>query len=172
MEKLGGAAVFIRPSIGTGNRRHQGVEFTKGRGGEVGTLGSSLSAVGQRLPVREQQHRWKLDRKVRQRSGDEYMESAEFEFQADGDHLTGRANIGVGWPGRAEISRGTIDGEHISFTVFGTQPSSDRYPKMEFAGSIQGDEIKLTMTFYPYVNKESRGKTEFAGKRSSRRAQQ
>jgi hypothetical protein len=96
------------------------------------------------------------------------MGGAEFEFQVDGGNLAGRANIGVGWPGRAGISNGKIDGEHVAFTVFGQQPSSDGYPRMDFAGTIQSDEIKLTMSFYPDGQRVS-GKTEFEGKRSPKK---
>src|SRR4051794_33934793 len=67
---------------------------------------------------------------------------AEFEFKADGDKLTGTANVGVGWPGKAPISNGKIDGDRISFTVYGKQWSSSGYPKMHFVGTIHDDEIK------------------------------
>jgi hypothetical protein len=93
---------------------------------------------------------------------------AEFEFDASGPHLTGTANIGVGWPGKAPISSGKIDGEHISFTVLGKQASSDGLPKMDFAGTIHANKIKLTMTFYA-DGKKITGQTEFAGKRTPKK---
>jgi hypothetical protein len=76
------------------------------------------------------------------------MGSAEFEFKADGDKLTGMANVGMGWPGKAPVSNGTIDGDRISFMVYGKQLSSSGYPKMHFVGTIHGDEIKLTMILF------------------------
>ncbi|MBV9771605.1 MAG: hypothetical protein JOZ32_18690 [Bryobacterales bacterium] len=93
---------------------------------------------------------------------------AEFQFATDGDHLVGTANVGVGWPGKAPISDGKFDGEHISFTVVGEQPSSDGFPKMDFTGTIHGDEIKLSMTFYP-DGKRVLGETAFEGKRTPQR---
>jgi hypothetical protein len=90
---------------------------------------------------------------------------AEFNFHTHGDHLTGTANVGVGWPGKAAISNGKFEGEHISFTVVGLQGSSDGFPKMDFAGTIHGDEIKLTMTFYADGERVS-GKAAFEGKRT------
>src|SRR5579863_8402959 len=89
---------------------------------------------------------------------------AEFQFRADGLCLTGVANVGHGWPGKAPISDGKIDEDHISFTVFGKLPSSDGLPRMDFLGTIQGDQIKLTMTFYS-DGKHITGQTEWSGKR-------
>ncbi len=93
---------------------------------------------------------------------------ADFDFKVDGNKLSGTAHIGVGWPGTAPISEGIIDGDRISFLVLGRQPSSDGYPKMRFEGSVQGDELRLTMTLF-YSNGESLaghlGKSEFKGQR-------
>jgi hypothetical protein len=91
--------------------------------------------------------------------------SVEFDFDTVGDHLAGTANVGVGWPGKAPVSIGRFDGEHISFTVFGKQWSSTGYPRMDFAGTIHGDGIKLTMTFYPN-GKRVEGETIFEGRRT------
>jgi hypothetical protein len=90
---------------------------------------------------------------------------AEFNFDTHGDHLTGAANVGAGWPGTAPISNGKFDGEQVSFTVVGLQGSSDGFPRMDFAGTIHGDEIKLTMTFYADGERVS-GKAAFEGKRT------
>lgn len=90
---------------------------------------------------------------------------AEFKFDTNGDHLTGAANVGLGWPGRAPISNGKFDGEHISFTVFGKQQSSNGLPKMDFAGTVHGDKIKLIMTLC-LDGEHVTGQTTFEGKRS------
>jgi hypothetical protein len=94
------------------------------------------------------------------------MGGAEFEFDMDGDHLTGTANVGAGWPGKGPISNGKFDGEHISFTVIGKQLSSDGFPKMDFAGIIHGDDIILTMIFYGDGVHASSQTTTFEGKRT------
>jgi hypothetical protein len=73
---------------------------------------------------------------------------AEFEFKVEGNKLSGAAHIGVGWPGTAPISEGTIDSHRISFLVLGQQPSSDGYPKMRLEGTVHGGELQLTMTLF------------------------
>jgi opacity protein-like surface antigen len=40
---------------------------------------------------------------------------ADFDFKVEGNKLSGTAHIGVGWPGIAPISEGTIDSDRISF---------------------------------------------------------
>jgi hypothetical protein len=91
---------------------------------------------------------------------------AEFEFSVDGSTLTGNANVGFGWPGRAPVSAGRIEGDRILFTVQGKQWSSTGYPKMLFKGTVHGDEIELTMDFYPdTTSAQPLGRTEFTGKR-------
>ena len=93
---------------------------------------------------------------------------ADFEFKVLGNALTGTAKVGYGWPGVAPISDGRVEGNRISFTVQGRQWSSSGYPKMRFAGTTHGDEIKLTMEFYEDVSTERpMGQTEFKGKRVS-----
>jgi hypothetical protein len=93
---------------------------------------------------------------------------ADFEFKADGNTLTGTANVGHGWPGLATISDGRIDGDRISFTVQGRQWSSTGYPKMRFTGTVRGDEIRLTMDFYQDASSQDPiGQTEFRGRRVS-----
>ena len=95
---------------------------------------------------------------------------ADFDFQIDGGKLSGTAHVGVGWPGTAPISEGTIDGDRISFLVLGQQPSSAGYPKMRFIGTLHGDELQLTMTLF-YSDNESVaghiGKSEFKGRRTA-----
>jgi hypothetical protein len=93
---------------------------------------------------------------------------ADFEFKADGNTLTGTANVGHGWPGLATVSDGRIDGDRISFTVQGRLWSSTGYPKMRFTGTVSGDEIRLTMDFYQDAFSQNPiGQTEFKGRRVS-----
>ena len=94
------------------------------------------------------------------------MGGAEFDFKAEGHELTGTANVGMGWPGKAPISNGRVDGDRVSFMVFGRQWSTSGFPKMRFAGTIHGEEIKLTMILF--FDQEQRGMagTEFAGSAS------
>lgn len=92
---------------------------------------------------------------------------AEFEFKADGDRLTGMANVGHGYPGRAPISNGKIEGDRISFMVYGKQGSSSGFPKMHFAGTIHGDAIKLTMVLFYDEEQHGIGSTELEGNRDS-----
>lgn len=71
---------------------------------------------------------------------------ALFDFHVvDGNRLTGTAQVGDYYPGKASITQGTIDGDHVSFTVVGEHPSSNGLPTMKFTGTIHGDEIELTM---------------------------
>jgi len=91
--------------------------------------------------------------------------SAEFEFKVIGNRLTGKAHIGKGWPGVAPISKGTVEDNHVSFSVVGESPSSAGYPKMKFSGTIHEDEIELTMTFYYGDDESDSVRSEFRGKR-------
>ena len=93
--------------------------------------------------------------------------NAEFEFKVDGDKLGGIAHVGKGCPGTAPISEGTMDGDHISFSVFGQSPSTSGYPKMKFTGSVRGGEMELTMTLF-YSDESSGWRSEFKGKKTSR----
>ena len=93
---------------------------------------------------------------------------AEFEFEADGDTLAGTANVGAGYPGKAPISNGKIEGNRILFTVYGRQWSSSGFPGMNFVGTIIGDDIRLTMTLsYNGLQEPSGGSTELEGNRDS-----
>jgi hypothetical protein len=92
---------------------------------------------------------------------------AAFEFQVDGNHLTGIAHIGNSedavYPGTAPISEGSVDGDHISFKVVGRSPSSNGLPVMAFDGTIRGNHIEVTMHMIDgYVDA---GNTEFAGEK-------
>jgi hypothetical protein len=67
-------------------------------------------------------------------------------FKVDGDKVTGVAQMG-NWPGDAPISDGKIDGDRISFTTIGKLWSSSGFPKMKFAGTLNGGEMRLTMSW-------------------------
>ena len=91
--------------------------------------------------------------------------SADFDFKVDGGTLSGTASIGVGWPGVAAISKGKVDGDRISFTVIGEQPSTGGIPIMKFAGTVHGNELDLTMTFFYNTDSYEGTKTEMKGGR-------
>lgn len=93
---------------------------------------------------------------------------AEFEFRVVGNKLTGKAHIGKGWPGVAPITKGTVEDNHVSFVVVGESPSSAGYPKMKFSGTIHGDEIELTMTFFYRDDESDAVQSEFKGNRVTR----
>ena len=90
---------------------------------------------------------------------------ALFDFHVvDGNRLTGSAQIGDSYPGKAPITEGTIDGDHVSFTVIGEHPSSNGLPTMRFTGTIHGDELELTMDLVDgYLDS---GKTEMKARRN------
>jgi hypothetical protein len=73
------------------------------------------------------------------------------ELKAEGMKLTGTAKIGDGWPGIAPINDGKIDGNRFSFTWTGTVASSggvplrSSYPHLTFTGTVDGDQMKLSM---------------------------
>jgi hypothetical protein len=98
------------------------------------------------------------------------MGGAEFAFQADGSKLTGTANVGHGWPGKAPISDGKIEGDRISFMVYGELPANgNQYPKMRFTGTIHGDQLKLSMMLFYDKEQDGEGPTEFEGKRDPKK---
>lgn len=73
------------------------------------------------------------------------------DLKAEGAKLTGTAKMGDGWPGIAPIQDGSIDGNQFSFTWTGTVPSfggpdlSWNYPHLTFTGTIDGDQMTLSM---------------------------
>jgi hypothetical protein len=104
---------------------------------------------------------WKVDFV----SGDhKAISEARFEFKVDGNKLAGTAHVGRGFPGTAPITKGVIDGDHITFLVVGESPSSTGYPKMKFDGTIHENEIELTMLYY-YSDESDSDKSQFKGKR-------
>jgi hypothetical protein len=73
------------------------------------------------------------------------------DLKAEGAKLTGTAKMGDGWPGIASIQDGKIEGNRFSFTWTGTVPSSGgvplrtSYPHLRFTGTVDGDQMKLSM---------------------------
>jgi len=67
-----------------------------------------------------------------------------FEFKVTGDKLEGMAHMG-NWPGDAPLSDGRIVGDQISFTATGQLWSTTGYPKLHFAGTVHGEEMKLVI---------------------------
>jgi hypothetical protein len=61
-------------------------------------------------------------------------------LKASGNALTGSLQGGRGGP--VEISNGTIDGDHVSFTV--VREFGQNKITQEFKGTLSGSELKLT----------------------------
>ncbi len=91
---------------------------------------------------------------------------AEFIFHADGNKLTGMANVGFGWPGRAPISEGKIDGNRVDFLVYGQQWSTSGYPEMHFMGAVNGDKIQISMLRFLHAQQDGDAVTVFEGRRA------
>lgn len=76
------------------------------------------------------------------------VDKAVFEIRQEGNKLAGTAHLGS-WPGDAPITDGKIEGRQFSFTVVGDSPWRSNagvgYPKIEFTGTIEGEEITLTL---------------------------
>ena len=73
-------------------------------------------------------------------------------LKISGQTLSGSARMG-NWPGRAVISSGKIDGEHISFAMIGQLEYCTELaggcavPKFDCIGTTDGDKIELTITW-------------------------
>lgn len=76
-----------------------------------------------------------------------------FELRTQGQRLTGKAHFG-NWPGDAPIVEGKIEGDRISFTLYGTTPWTAQqagrivasgFPKLTLTGTVSGREMKLTL---------------------------
>jgi hypothetical protein len=89
------------------------------------------------------------------------------DLKVEDGTLTGTARMGDGWPGRAPIQDGKVDGNRFSFTWTGTVPSSgghppsSGYPHLTFTGTIDDDQMKLSM--------DGAYKMELKGRRLPRR---
>lgn len=75
------------------------------------------------------------------------------ELRAQGQKLTGKAHFGY-WPGDAPIVDGKIEGDRISFTLYGNVPwklehaghlVASGLPKLTLTGTVSGGEMKLTL---------------------------
>jgi hypothetical protein len=91
---------------------------------------------------------------------------AEFTFHTAGNTLTGMANVGYGWPGRAQISEGKIDGGRIDFMVYGQQWSTSGYPEMHFVGAVNDDKIQISMVRFLHAQRDGDAVTVFEGRRA------
>jgi hypothetical protein len=77
-----------------------------------------------------------------------------FELKSTDATVTGKAHVGS-WPGDTEISDGKIEGNRISFTVLGNSPWKSRgpqgeasgYPRLRFTGTVEGDQMKLSLVW-------------------------
>jgi hypothetical protein len=73
------------------------------------------------------------------------------DLKAEGTKLTGTARMGDGWPGIATIQDGKIEENRFSFTWTGAVASSggvpleSRYPHLTFTGTVDGDQMKVSM---------------------------
>jgi hypothetical protein len=67
-----------------------------------------------------------------------------YTFKADGEKLTGTVS---GRMGETAITEGKINGNEISFVVVRNFRGEER--KMEYKGTLSGDELKLSVTFGP-----------------------
>ena len=66
-----------------------------------------------------------------------------FVFEIDGTTLTGTVKSGT--MGALPISEGKVDGNDVAFVV--VQKSQDHDFRMVYNGRLDGDELKLTLTF-------------------------
>lgn len=81
------------------------------------------------------------------------------ELEANGPKLTGVVHMN-NWPGCAHISEGTIAGNRLTFTANGTSPWKSGgsgnalvgYPRLRFSGTVEGDQIKLTVNWGSVVS--------------------
>ena len=76
-----------------------------------------------------------------------------FNLQSKDGRLTGHVHMG-NWPGDAPVIDGRIDGDRVSFTIYGNspwkagfagQPISSGLPKLTFTGTVTGTQMKLTL---------------------------
>src|SRR5271155_4023099 len=83
--------------------------------------------------------KWTAEMQGRGRGGQAgQTQTITFNLKADGGILTGSVS---GRGGDTEITDGKIDGENISFSI--TRTMGDRSFKMNYNGTISGDEIKF-----------------------------
>lgn len=109
-----------------------------------------------------------------------FFSEAVLNVKVDGNKLSGTAHMG-NWPGVAPISDGKIDGDKFSFTAIGKFPWTRNasgtvttgYPRLRFAGTVQGNEMTLTMIWDSIIAGERNDteafvpKLEMRGKKTS-----
>lgn len=86
------------------------------------------------------------------------------DLTQDGQAITGTATM-ASWPGVTPISDGVRTGDRVSITSIGKIISSSGYPKMTFEGTVQGEVIKLKMTWAYVGGTEAVGTWEMEAKR-------
>lgn len=84
--------------------------------------------------------KWKAESPGR----DGQVRTTTFTFKVDGDKLTGSVS---GRQNENPISEGKISGDEISFVVVRNMGGEER--KIQYKGTVSGDEIKLSVTFSP-----------------------
>ncbi|HEV2444822.1 MAG TPA: hypothetical protein VGS58_02830, partial [Candidatus Sulfopaludibacter sp.] len=77
-----------------------------------------------------------------------------FQLKVEDGRVTGMAHMSD-WPGDAPVFAGWVEGDRVRFTVIGRQPwwaysggaVTIGYPKLEFTGTIHGNEMDLTLVW-------------------------
>jgi hypothetical protein len=83
-----------------------------------------------------------------------FFSEITFDLAITGDQVRGTAHLG-NWPGKAPILEGRLKGNEISFTAIGQHAwtmrspsvSKSGYPRLEFTGVVNGDQMELTFTW-------------------------
>ena len=75
-----------------------------------------------------------------------------FTISATASGFTGTARTEPEWPGELDVSDVKVEGDQLTFTGTGKRGWSVNgehhcCPRLVFAGTIKGDEMKLTMTW-------------------------
>jgi len=104
----------------------------------------SIATVMTAAPI-DASGRWKLVYAGPKEEELKTIGSMVLDITAVKDDLTGTARIGS-WPGEAPISDGKVDGDRITFTATGHLSSTTGIPTCQFVGTVEGDEMVLTMT--------------------------
>ena len=113
------------------------------------TAASSYLAAADSHPSHKQTAltgRWKAVFVGKENIRPKMFSEVVFDIVVNEDKITGTATM-ANWPGVAPISDGILKGDQVSLTSIGKIISSSGYPKMIFNGVIQGEVMKLTMTW-------------------------
>jgi hypothetical protein len=89
--------------------------------------------------------RWKLDYAGPKERGIKTVGVIVLDVTSADGVLSGMVKIGS-WPGDAPIADGKIDDDRVTFTATGHLSSSTGIPTCQFSGTVNGDEMVLTMT--------------------------